>query len=80
LPKKIVDVLIVGECWRDRYKKNDKRVFHLNLPSMYHAGPSKHRAARLSQPHQGKHLQMPLIRRQHYICLVEAVAFEQQCG
>jgi hypothetical protein len=34
LPKEIVDVLIVGECWRDHENKNDKRFFHLNLPSM----------------------------------------------
>src|SRR5215469_10437067 len=44
LPKKIVDVLIIGECWRDHEKKTDKRLFHLNSPSMYHAGRSKRRA------------------------------------
>src|SRR5215467_6032588 len=80
LPKEIVDVLIVGECWQDHEKKNDERFFHLNLPSMDHAGPSKRRATRLSQLHQGKHLQLPLIRRHNYICLAEIVAFEQQRG
>jgi hypothetical protein len=27
LPKEVVDVLIVGECWRDREKKDEKRFF-----------------------------------------------------
>jgi hypothetical protein len=35
LTENLLDVLIVGECWRDREKKNEQRFFHLNaLPRL----------------------------------------------